>query len=88
MSTAEPQEKKSPFFVFNFILCALGVLVILWFAVGVEHQNSRAQAMFEEMLKHSTPIILAMVGLMVFLLIVSYLGMKALKGSQREDKVK
>lgn len=71
----------------NLVSCISGVLVILWFALGVEKQNSSAQSIFGWMLKHSTPIILGMAALMVLLLAGSYFAMKALKNSQREDKV-
>ena len=82
--------QKPPFYLLNLISCIAGVLLILWFAFGVEKQNSSAQTVFEWMLRHSTLIIITLFGLMVVILIGSYFGMKALgsaKNSQREDKV-
>ena len=82
-----PDSSKPPFYLLNIVCCTSGVLLILWFAFGVEKQNSSAQVIFEWLLRHSTPIIVAMIALMVLILIGSYFGMKAMKRSQRDDKV-
>jgi hypothetical protein len=75
----QTDSSKPPFYFLNLISCVAGVLVILWFALGVEKQNSSAQVVFEWMLSHSTPIIAAMIGLMILILIGSYFGIKARK---------
>ena len=86
MSTKDPGPQHPPFFMINLVSCVLGVLVILWFAFGVEEQNSRAQMIFEWMLKHSTPIITLMIGLMVFILVWSFWGVKSLKDREKNNQ--
>jgi hypothetical protein len=75
-----PNPKNSPFFIINSLLCIAGTLVILWFAFGVEQQNSSAQKLFEWMLARSTPIIVGLGALMILILVGSYIGVKKLKG--------
>ena len=79
MENSQPNPKNTPLFILNLTLCILGTLLILWFAIGVEQQNSRAQKVFEAMLKHSTSIIVGLIVFMVLLLVGSYFGMKRLK---------
>ena len=73
-NTANPPNNS--FFNINLLLCILGTQVILWFAFGVEKQNSQAQRLFEWMLARSTAIIVGLVVLMVLVLVGSYLGVR------------
>ena len=73
-----------PFFIINSILCIAGTIGILWFAVGVERQNSRAQIIFEEMLKHSLSIVAGLIGLIILILAGSFWGAKSSKKSPPE----
>lgn len=69
-----PPQKNSRFFVINLLICILGTLVILWFAFGVEKQNSPAQRIFEWMLGHSQAIIVILAGLIVLVLALPFIG--------------
>lgn len=77
--TSDANSKNSLFFILNLILCVAGTLVILWFAIGVEQKNSRAQILFEWMLDHSTPIVAGGIMLMVMISVIAYCGIKLLK---------
>ena len=81
MNQNDPKQEKPPFYFLNLVSCVLGVLIILWFALGVEEQNSRAQTIFEWLLKRSTPIVAGLIGLMILILVGSYVGGKSLKDS-------
>ena len=79
MKNLEPNPPNRPFFVINVLLCITGTLIILWFAFGVEQQNSQAQMLFEWMLKRSTLIIVGLVVFMILILVGSYVAMKRFK---------
>lgn len=84
MENSPSNRNKTLLYILNLTLSIVGTLVILWFAFGVEQKNSRVQIIFEGLLKHSTPIIIGLIGLMVLLLVGSYLGMKSLKKGSKE----
>jgi len=75
----DSNPKSQPLFILNLVLCVTGTLAILWFAIGVEQKNSRAQIIFEWMLDHSTPIVVGGILLMVLIAVVTYFGVKSLK---------
>lgn len=83
MKDIKPSQPNQPFFIINLALCVTGTFVILWFAFGVEQQNSQAQILFEWMLKYSTFIIVSLAAFMALILAGSYFGMKRIKGTQK-----
>ena len=84
MENSPPNLKQTLLYILNLTLSVAGTLVILWFAFGVEEKDSRAQVLFEGMLKHSTPIIIGLVGLMILLLVGSYFGMRSFKKGSKD----
>lgn len=83
MENLQSNFKKNFLYILNLTLSIAGTLVILWFAFGVEQQNSKAQVLFEWMLKRSTVIIAGLAILMVLLLAGSYVAMKRFKDPQK-----
>ena len=83
MENPQSQLKRNLLYILNLTLSIAGTLVILWFAFGVEQQNSKAQVLFEWMLKRSTVIIAGLAILMVLLLAGSYVAMKRFKDPQK-----
>ena len=83
MENSQSNFKKIFLYILNLTLSIAGTLVILWFAFGVEQQNSKAQVLFEWMLKRSTVIIAGLAILMVLLLAGSYVAMKRVKDPQK-----